>query len=309
MRKVFAFGLLVMLVLSLAACQGYREIDSEYLISAVGFKEEGEKVRVYTEVLEVSAEKRGTKSRLFSDVAETPYEAVENIMGILPKKAVFDHCGTAIIESGVSPAVFKKIMRYLYDTKNLNLGICLYCARDIKKILSLKAQEFSIGYDIMSIKNNIEKTSGISFKNKYYEISGMEISEKGFSLPEIDIKDNCPQISAQTVYIKFSPVFHLSKGEMTVWNLMRDGAGGGETAIGGKRLRYNGIRVDKTRENGKIRVEIHCKYRSDKHRAAAELKSEAEKLFLKLRGNPAEGLILPCPSGGAGQVEVAVYDG
>lgn len=295
--------------LSLAACQGYREIDSEYLVSAIGFDGGGEEVRIYTEVLEVSSGENIPQSRLFAGTGKTPYEAVESIMRSLPKKAVFDHCGTAIIDSNTSAGAFKEIMKYLYDTKNLNLSICLYCAENAEEILSLKPQGLSIGYDIMGIKNNIEKTGGITLKNKYYEISGLEISQKGFCLPFIAVKDECPEICAVSVYKEFSPVCRLDKNEMVIAALLQYGGSGGELQVSGRRLLYNRISVDKSEENGTARVKMHCEYRSKKHRATNELKTEAERLLLKVRGNPAGNLILPGLSDPHKRVEVKVYGG
>ena len=308
MKKAFVLiALFVPFCLFLSACQGYREIDSEYLITAIGFCEKEAKFTVYAEVLEVAAEKKDTKSELFCATGKTPFEAVENIAGLLPKKAVFDHCGTAIIGSEITGKDFKKIIKYLYDAKNLNLGICLYCAGEIEEILSLKPRTTSIGYDIMAIKNNLEKTTGISFKNKYYEICDSVISKKGFCLPEITAADDNPEISAQTVYVNFLPVYSLDKSELTLFNLLLYGSGGGEMAAGGKKCRFNKISTDITEKNGAVTVRMHLKYRSEKHRASAQLAKETENLLLKLKKTPAAGLVFPGFTAKS-RVKVKVYD-
>ena len=304
MKKAFVLiALFVPFCFFLSACQGYREIDGEYLISAIAFSGEAEGYKVYAEVLEVAAEDKDTKNELFSAGGKTPYEAVEEITGKLPKKAVFDHCGTAIIGSNTSGEDFTGIIEYLYDAKNLNLGICLYCADNIEEILSLKPKTMSIGYDIMAVKNNLEKTTGIPFKNKYYEVCGFQMAKKGFCLPNVTAGKSGAQISAETVYIDFAPVFYLNKDEAAIFNLLLYGSGGGEISAGGKKCRYNKISTKATA--GKINIKI--KYRSRKHRATAELKREAEDLIGRLSGTPAYSLISPYFTVN-GQVKVEVYE-
>ena len=290
-----------------AACQGYREIDGEYLISAIGFEEKDENFTVCAEVLEMGADKGNTVSRLFKGEGKTPYAAVENIMTALPKRAVFDHCGTAIIGSKTGKKAFKTIVSYLYDAKNLNLAICLYCAEDTQEILSAASQGISVGYDIMLIKNNIEKATGIPFKNKYYEVVGLSMSKGVFVLPEVSLIKGHAKIGAQKVYAGFSPVFSLYESDIPFFNLLAFGSRGGEIAAGGKRCRFNGIKAGVSRGNGAAELKISVEYRSEKHRATAEIKAETEKLLARLYGNPARKLV--CPGvGDKERVEVAIIE-
>lgn len=262
MRRILSvISFFTVICILLTGCQGYRETDSEYLISAIGFENAGEEYKVYSEVLSLSGEKKDSKSELFSGKGKTPYEAVSDIAARLPKKAVFDHCSTALIQSNISGGDFKEIVEYLFNTKNLNLGICLYCADDIKEILSLEPQALSVGYDVSAIKNNLEKTTGTDFENKYYEICSLQISDKSFCLPKVTAKEKRPEISAQTVYVDFMPVYELKGEETALYNLLRGGSKGGEISVSGRRLRVNNVTADIKAEGGALSAEIHCDYR------------------------------------------------
>ncbi|MBO4732947.1 MAG: hypothetical protein J5662_00575 [Clostridia bacterium] len=290
-----------------AGCQGYREIDSEYLVSAIGFQYNESKYTVYTQVLVIAADKKDTKNELFYASGKTPYEAADDITALLPKKAVFDHCATALIQNGISGKIFKEIIKYLYDTKNLNLGICLYGADDIKGVLSLEAQTVSGGYDIVAVKNNIEKSTGIDFKNKYYEICSSQMSNGSFCLPEITIKEDRPAILSQTVYVDFYPVLKLAADEVNLYNLLRGGSGGGEISVSGKRLTVNKIGADVKLEGGVLFVKLHCRYRKSGEDTGKALKTETEKLLIKLKGTPALKPLLKGDYEKAQKVSVAVY--
>lgn len=308
MKKGLAALMAAVFLITLAGCQGYREIDSEYLISAVGFECQGSKYKVFAEVLAISSDKKDTESRLFYSTGETPYEAVSNIAAMLPKKAVFDHCSTAIIGTGIKGGKLKKVIKYLYDTKNLNLGICLYTADNVKAVLSCDNKTLSAGYDIMAIKSNNEKTTGISFKNKYYEICGMQMTVGGFSLPDIELKDDRPAIVKQTVFFDFSPVCVLKKDETLIFNLLRGGSRGGEMDIAGKKCRVNSIKSDFKTERDTVYVNLKCDYRQHGDELNSQLKSETEKVINKLQNTAALKTLSKDIKNTAGKIKVKVYD-
>ena len=158
-------------VFVLSGCQGYREIDSEYLVSAIGFDKSDKKFKVYCEVLAIATDERDSESKVFSASGSTPYEAVGRINALMPK--------------------------------NLNLGIHLFVCEDIKELLSCDSQALSVGYDIMSVGTNIQKTTGISFKNKFYEIESRIISTGGFCVPQAQSVSDRPAIKGQTVFANY----------------------------------------------------------------------------------------------------------
>ena len=279
--------LVVLCAVFLSGCAGYREIDSEYLISAIGFDTDDSNFRVYAEVRSIKDTDKESDSKVFDAVGKTPYSAVNNIAALLPKKAVLDHCGTAIISDKIADKNFKSVIDYLYDAKNLNLGIYLYSASDIKKILFCDSQAISVGYDIMAIQDNMEKTSGIKFRNKYYEVVSRKTASGGFCLPVISVKDDRPEISGQTVYEGYKPVITLSKQETVLYNLLFSGSTGGEICISGKRCRVNKITARIEEESGTLTANIRCIYRYKKDRLNSEMKSEVKKLIENLKNTAA----------------------
>lgn len=287
MKRLFVVFLPLVLVLTITGCQGYREIDSEYLISAIGFDKREDNFLAYTEVLAISTEKKDSKSKVFWAKGKTPYEAVSNIAALLPKTAVFDHCGTAIVSRSIEGEDLKGIMKYLYDTKNLNLGIYMFVSSDIQKLLDCESQALSVGYDIMAVILNMEKTSGIRFRNKYYEIESRIIANGGFCLPVAESKEDHPSISGQTVFVDYIPKISLSKDEAVLYNLLFSGSTGGAIEVSGKRCRVNSINTD-LRENGtQLSVKIKCSYRNKKDNMNKQIEKSVYKLIYKLKDTSA----------------------
>lgn len=279
MKKIWKILLSLFCAACLTACQGYREIDSEYLISAICFDKGDNDFILYSEVLAITSDEKKTDTKVFSAYGKTPYEAVNNIAAQLPRTAVFDHCGSAVISEKIKGKDLKTVMKYLYDTKNLNLGIYLFVCKDIKKLLDCKSEALSVGYDIMAVERNIEKTSGIDFKNKYYEVESRIAATGGFCLPVAMVKDSHPVISGQTVFVDYSPVITLSKNRAMLYNLVYSGSSGGAISVSGKRCRVNSIKSNMSEKGNRLYVKIDCKYRQKKDNQNAEIKSQVKKLL------------------------------
>ena len=299
--------LLVSLCLILTCgCSGYREIDSEYLISAIAFEKEGKSFHVYAEVRSISTQDKEPESKLFDADGDTPYEAVNNMALLLPKKAVFDHCGTAIIDEKITGKDFKSVIKYLYDTRNLNLGIYLFAAKDVKKILSCDPQAISVGYDIMSIQDNMEKTSGVKFKNKYYETVSRTMANGGFCLPVVSVNDDRPSISGQIIYDSYKPAVTLDESQTSIYNMLLCGSTGGEISVDGKRCRTNKITAKVIKEKYTLSVKIYCCFRHGEDELSDEIEDETIRLMEKLKNTSAMRLFGIRKFSDISEVEVSV---
>lgn len=273
---VLAFALL------LCGCAGYRETDSEYLISSVAFKKQDGIFYAYIEVLALSAKESNSYSKVFMSQGKTPFEAVNNTVAMLSKKAVFDHCAVAIIEDSIKGNDLKEINKYLYNTRNLNLGIYVFVTEDAQKILSLKSEAIGIGYDLMNIELNIDDTSGIKCKNKFYEIeSGIDKTDT-FILPRVSEDSDRPVIIGYDVYKNYSPAVKLSEDEGLFLNLLLGGSNGGEISVSGKRCRIDLIssNISKSGKNVFIDMKIRYKYKDENQdkKIAREIKKITDKL-------------------------------
>lgn len=279
-KAACAFFCLTFLLLPLCGCKGYRETDGEYFVSGVCFEKEDGLFTVDIEVLPLESGKDESESKVFSADGKTVYEAANNTVSLMPKTAVFDHCGTAVISSKIKGDDLKAVIKYLYDTKNLNLGIHLFVSGDVKSVLACDAQSMSVGYDIMAVESNIKKSTGVDFKNKYYEVVSRRMSHGGFCLPRVERNGDRPEISGQYLYVGFSPAAVLDAKESIFYNIVYSGSSGGEISAGGRRCRVDKISSKIKRRGDTLEIGIKCRYRHKKDRANGEIRSEVEKLFL-----------------------------
>ncbi len=277
MKKILIVFFL--LVFPLCGCKGYRETDSEYFATAVCFQKKDDDFKAHIEVLAISEEDKKPESKVFVSSGKTPYSAVAGTTALMPKNAVFDHCGTAMIDGSISGEDFKSVIEYLYDTKNLNLGIFMFFTDDIEGVLDCDSQAASVGYDIMATEANITKTSGISFKNKYYEICARQIKTGGFCLPIVSKEENRPAVSGEMIFADYYPAVRLNKDEAQIFNLIYSGSSGGEISVSGKRCRVNGITSRVKQKGDTLRIELDCRYRFSSDNQNGNLKNKIDKLL------------------------------
>ena len=278
---------LALLAFSACGCKGYRETDSEYFVTAVCFEKNEDGFKAHIEVLSVTEEDKKSESKVFVSYGKTPYSAVEGTTSLMPKNAVFDHCGTAIIDESITGEDFKSVIKYLYDTKNLNLGIFMFVTDDIEGVLDCDSQAASVGYDIMATETNITKTSGISFMNKYYEICARQIKCGGFCLPVVKTKENRPEISGEIVFADYRPILRLEKDEAQIFNLICSGSSGGEISVLGARCRVNGITSKVKQKGNTLKIDINCRYRLSVDNKSKKIKKITVSLLTRLEGNKA----------------------
>ena len=287
MKNKLALLMLIVFTVLLSSCNGYRETDSEYLISAVGFEKLEKGFCAYIEVLALSSAEKDTKSKVFSSEGQTPFEAVNNTTALLPRNAVFDHCAAAIVDDSISGKDLKKIMEYLYNTRNLNLGIYVFTSDDVEETLSLKSQAMTVGYDLMSIELNLYKNSGIKCSNKFYEIEGKKGGKGNFALPVVTGDEDRPSIVGYTVYKDYNPALKLSMNEAVFFDLIKCGSTGGEIDVNGKecRINYAYSSVKKSGEYLYMSIKIKYKYKNDN--ADDEISLQVKNIIYKLENSDA----------------------
>ena len=282
MKAVAEITLAVLVMcLLFCGCKGYRETDSEYFVSSVCFEKTNGEFTVDIEVLSLKSEEDKSESKVFSAAGKTVYEAADNTVSLMPKNAVFDHCGTAVIGSALEGEDLKSVMEYLYNTKNLNLGIRMFVSEDIKSVLYCESQAMSIGYDILAVESNINKISGVDFKNKYYEVVSRHMSRGGFCLPKVENINGRPGISGEYLYVDFSPAAALDFEESIFYNIAYSGSSGGEISVGGKRCRVDKITSKINRRGDTLEIDIKCRYRHKNDKQNSGIKHAVKGVFSK----------------------------
>lgn len=192
-RKIISLISIFAVLFSLCAFAGYREIDSLFFVSAIGFDyKDGYKISLET----VSAGGNEIETEPFSKTyyakGDTLKDAMQKIYKKLPKGISFDHTVCAVMGKGIKKRQLKRVISFLLCNKEINISLSLFCSDISANTLLLNAKPVSlcVGYDILGLKNENEKRNGASFNNTLFEISDKIKEEKSVSLPKLKLKED-----------------------------------------------------------------------------------------------------------------------
>ena len=167
----------------------YSEVP-EYMVSAIGFKEEkaGEKT-VYLESIVINAEDTGADKKLI--ILEGKGNTLEESYEKAKEKAVepinLSHCGVVILNEDTNKGFLEEVCNFCYDKDPINLAAFFIYAPDVKKLLSEKpVASVSVGFDIMSRLSSLKEITGKTYKNRFYQIESLRRKGKNnYDIPLI----------------------------------------------------------------------------------------------------------------------------
>ncbi len=200
MKKLFfCLGLLSLLLIPLCGCFSGAANTSgshKYLISAIGFDFE-EQIKVTVEAVAVNSEDAAGKKRiLISGSGKTPDEAMKKAQKKATQPFDLSHCGSIILGDGIKGSKFDEICDYCYDTDEITFSVYMVATENAEKLLKPDPiSSVAVGYDIMSILEREEESSGTDFKNSLYEVVAQKEREnKAVTLPFLKVSQDYREI-------------------------------------------------------------------------------------------------------------------
>lgn len=182
--KKLCIVFLALALIFCSGCNGYKEIERGYFVTAVGFKIGDNGIKILLEALSPSADEQ--KRCVLSGEGKDLSDAYRELQKSLVKKPYFEHCGVIMLENGLKQSDILNILNFCAENISLNIGVYLVGAQNITEILKTPSLSDSVGYDIISlIKNSKDK----SYSNKLYQIKRQTEEHKIYDLPLISLEN------------------------------------------------------------------------------------------------------------------------
>lgn len=186
--KRFLAILLVVAFLGLCGCNGYKEIDRGYLVTALGIEQTITGVNVYIEAASSSDVDNSEPKRVILRAGGiTLQNAFKNLRNTVVKPLYFEQLGTVVLNQNPSD----KTVSFLQDAINLNLGVYLIKSYDVEALFKYEPPNGFLGYDIIGLIKSTEKEHKISSSVRFYQFY-----RNYDKLCEIAIKNNALTLNA-----------------------------------------------------------------------------------------------------------------
>lgn len=237
--------IVIICVLMLAGCSDYRESNSQYMVSAVGFDADNNKIVASVQAVIVGTDSMQDEAQIkvFSADGSTPSQAIFNISSFLSKSLLFDHCGVVAIGNGITSEMLGDILDYSADQKNLNLGVYFVATDNADKLLQQESvSALTSGYDIMGMIERSSDETGILYQNRFYEIKALEKKKgKVFSLPFFKYSKDGIKMDGRNIYRNRQFVTNINESESYIYSVLSNSNNGGKILLGEQRAKINKI--------------------------------------------------------------------
>lgn len=180
---------LISLIL-LCGCAGYREINRGYLVTAIGFKRIDGGISITAEAVssQDTQDKPSEKTILSGDGA-TVADAYRALESQLVKPLYFEQLGTVIADDSLDKKSLAQVLDFCGNLQSVSLGVYVVKTPDTTSLFNLETDGGVLGYDIIGIIKNYEKTQSRDMPNQLYQLKRERLTDKDISLPSVNVID------------------------------------------------------------------------------------------------------------------------
>ena len=234
LKKVLSGIICISLFICLCGCGGYRETDSCYIVTALGF-DRTDRIKVTVEVVTAAdnQQENPAYTEIISGEGSTPEDAVFSLSSSISKTLMFDHCTAVIVGKSLNKSDYGNVINYGKELKELNLSVYLLTCDNAEKLLT-KSQPVSVsrGFDIAGNIKETKKDTGIDYKNRFFEVFARYSEKEFYTLPILALKDKRIIIDGEAVYKDKTQKFKLSNEESLMYSFVKNDNSGGKIYIG-----------------------------------------------------------------------------
>ena len=167
MKKTAIISILISLIL-LCGCTGYREIERGYFVTAIGFTKQSNDFGIILEMLSPSdIEPSGEKINVLSFGGKTLDAAYGEVNQSLKKPLYFEHCGAIVVSRDFTENEISEIFDFCSNLDELNIDVYVARTDDVTAIFESQTADESVGYSIIGL---IKNTGDNVFLNQLYQI-------------------------------------------------------------------------------------------------------------------------------------------
>jgi len=212
---------------------------NDYLVSAVGFEERGNKITVFAEAVIINTEDLSAEKKV--ELLEGTGGTIEEAFADLHKKSVevleFSHCAVSVMGEDLSSQTFSNINKYLLKLEKLNISVQLVSCSDVKALLSCEPKtSVAIGYDIVSLLKKESFITGIKYKNRLYETAlERHKSLDVVAIPSIKVTSGEYYTQGLAILKQGTVTLKLNKEQSAVYAIATDTQGKGEFILNSKK--------------------------------------------------------------------------
>lgn len=176
-------------LLTLGGCNGYREIDRGYLVTAIGFKQTKSEITVAINAMSSGeTNDKSSQNVTFYANGKTLFDAYNALKSQLVNPLYFDHLGAVVIEDS-AVSLQSEIIGFCESLRSVSLGLYVVSTPELQLLFEAQTPSGMLGYDIIGLIENYQKQNKVTVNNQLYKLQKVFASGGKLSLPTVTVID------------------------------------------------------------------------------------------------------------------------
>ncbi len=241
-----SFFVVICLCACLCGCTGYEAVSNqkqEYIVSSLGFDLSAGELMLTVEALVVNSDdiEESKENRIITARGDNVKDAFSKLKNGITQPLSLRHNGIIAIGSNIPPQSLEDVFEALTDDSLVNIDTMVISTENAHSLLSAKPiSSVTVGYDILSMVEVVEKEKGITFDNRLYKISAVfQKQVKAFSLPFIAISQGKFYFDGLNFYNKTENICYLNSRQAVTSGFVTDSVTSGEYLIDNRKMKLN----------------------------------------------------------------------
>ncbi len=241
----------------------YREPEQQYLISAIGFDNEDNELKVSLEVIIFSVGKAESsiESKVFSGKGQTVKQALGNLSSEVAKKLLYGHCALIVLGESITDSQVDEIFQFCSSGKDIPISASLVSTTDAMALLSCKSISTPVtGYDITGVLKQKSEDWGIGLTDRLYEVETKRLDQNSYyALPYFSVSTSEDKtvytFSGIRIYENDRPALLFDLPQSALYSLLTDTYGSGTFYVESDGIIYQ---PEVKRASSSVKVDGDC---------------------------------------------------
>lgn len=194
MKRIILLAVVLSLLL-LCGCTGYREIDRGYIVTAIGVSQKEGKINLFVEaVSSPDVVEKPSERVVFNSTGDNINTAFKSLKESLVKPLYFEQTGTVIVETSVNNVGKKGLLDLCKKHSDIGLGVYIVSTDNLNSLFENNSPNGILGYDVIGLIDNYEKSANKKLFNRLFEIKRQDFLAN--NLPVVSVVDNSLKLKA-----------------------------------------------------------------------------------------------------------------
>ena len=186
---------MVLSLLLLCGCTGYREIDRGYIVTAIGVSQKEGKINLFVEAISSSdVVDKPSERVVLHGTGDNINTAFKNLKESLVKPLYFEQTGTVIVEKSVNNVGKKELLDLCKNHSAIGLGVYIVSTDNLNSLFEINSPNGILGYNVIGLIDNYEKSTNKKLFNRLFEIKRQDFLAN--NLPVVSVIDNRLKLKA-----------------------------------------------------------------------------------------------------------------